>query len=118
LPRAIIRGDIQRLGAVGGRDRVEIIGAGGIAPGAPAIRGEPAEIGEACHEIVGGRQHCDVRREHLSEFVGVGVDVDQFRSGPWRRKNAVALGGHFAEPRTDHQQQVGFLEALHQSGRP
>jgi hypothetical protein len=111
-------GDVEILGAGRRRDGVEIIGAGGIAPGAPAVRVEPADIDEAGHEIVGGRLHGDIRREHLAEFVGVGVNMNQLRPCPRRRQNAVALGGHLAEAGTDYQQQVGFLETLHQRGWP
>src|SRR5437879_5644404 len=34
-----------------------------------------------------------------------------------RVENGVALGGHFAKPRSDHKKQIGILEALYQGGR-
>ena len=51
-----------------------------------------------------------------AELVGVGVDVDQDLAGMVGRDQLVAVGGRFAEPGADDDQQVGVADALLELG--
>ena len=51
-----------------------------------------------------------------AELVGVGVDVDQRLAGMVGGDQSVAVGGRFAEPRADGDDQVGVADALLQLG--
>ena len=46
--------------------------------------------------------------EDPAQLLGGGMDVDQGLAGFRQVDQLVALGGHLAQPRTDHQQQIGF----------
>ena len=50
------------------------------------------------------------------EFVCIGVDVNQLALGRGQRRDGVAIGGRFPEPRADGEDQVGLFDAFDQRG--
>ena len=69
-------------------------------------------FGELAH--VGAKR--EVGAVDAVELIGIGVDVDQLLARMIGGDQRVAVGGRLAEPRADHQQQVGCLDPFYQLG--
>ena len=86
-------------------------GGGGCAPRARIHRGHrgggPQELGRARADRQG-------RLVHPAELVRIGMDVHELLARAGRRHEGVAARRHLAQPRPDHQQEVGLPDPLGQ----
>ena len=111
------RSDVELLAAAGGATALQIIVRARLRASSPAVGREPVLRRTRGGEMVGRRRDGKIGHIHAAEFVGVGVDVNEFRLRRRRRQNAIALRRDFAEAGADDEQQVGFLHALDQRRR-
>ena len=98
--------------AGGGGGPCEVIGVGVRTAGTGRAVDSKYGVGEFRH----ARADREIGPIGAVEFVRVGMDVDKPLLGMLRRHQRVAVRGRFAEPRPDHEQQVGMLDSLDESG--